>query len=82
MHDPGRVERLQGGERVVEDDHGGGRREPAGDIDEMAHRDRVHPFVDDRRVPVIECDDREQVLMTQHAQHRHVVADLAAIGGV
>ena len=82
MDDAGRVERLEAGERVVEDDQRSGRGEATGHVDEVAQRDRVHPFVDDRGVPVVERDDGEEVLVAQRAEHAHVVADLTAERGV
>ena len=55
-----------------------GGSQAARNIDEVAQRDRLHPFVDDRGVAIVERDDGEEVLMAQRAEHAHVVADLAA----
>ena len=80
MDDPGGVERLESRERVVEHDQRS--RAARRDVDQVTERDPVHPLVDDRGVPVVERDDREQVLVAQRAEHAHVVADLTAVRGV
>ena len=82
VDDPGAVEGLESSERVVKDHECGSRGKGPGHVDEVTERDRVHPFVHDRGVPVVEVDDREQVLMAERAEHTHVVADLAAVRGV
>jgi len=82
MDDSGCVKGLEGGERVVEDDQRGRRGEASGHIDQVAQRDPVDPFVDDRRLAVIEVDDGKEMLVAQGAEHAHVVADLTAERGV
>ena len=48
----------------------------------MAQRDRVDPFVDDRRLALVEIDDGKEMLVSQGSEHAHVVADLPAERGV
>jgi hypothetical protein len=82
MDDPGRVEGLERRQSIVENEQCGGRRQAAGDVDELAQGDRIHPFAHDRGMPVVELDNRKEMLVTQRLEHAHVVPGLAAIPGV
>ena len=76
MLDPGRVERLEPGEAVVEEHERRRGIQPANRIDEVAERDRIHPLAHDRGVAIVERDDGEEVLVAQRTQHTHVPAHL------
>ena len=78
--DPCPVECLERGQGVVEDDQRGGRRERTGDIDQMVDRDPIPTeLVDDRRVPVIEGDDRKRCWWRRCAEDSPCRGGLAPI---
>ena len=82
MLDTGRVQRLETGQRVVEEHERRGGIQTARDIDEVAQRDRLHPFACNREVAIVEREDGEEVLVAQRAQHAHVPANLSVQRGI